>query len=100
LLIDLDPQTNVSIWAMGVDGWQKHAAKFGTVANLLGAREHAFAKGKVLKIEDVIFRGVLDGIDLIPSHLDFFTVDLDLVSAVNRERRLEKSINSIVDEYD
>ena len=100
LLIDLDPQTNASIWAMGVEGWKKHAKKYGTVANLLGAREHASAEGKVVTAEDVIAKSVLDGIDLIPSHLDLFTVDLDLAGATNRERRLEKSIKNIIGEYD
>jgi len=79
---------------------EKRAAKFGTVANLLGARDHTSAEAKKVKAEDVVVGGLLDGIDLIPSHLDLFTVDLDLAGAVNRERRLEKSIKDIMCDYD
>lgn len=100
LLIDLDPQTNASIWAMGVEAWENHAKKVGTVANILGAREHTSAEGKKILVEDIIVEGVMEGIDLIPSHLDLFTVDLDLAGAINRERRLEKAIKGVVGNYD
>lgn len=36
LLVDLDPQTNATFSCISVDDWEKHASKFGTVANLFG----------------------------------------------------------------
>lgn len=45
LLIDLDPQTNATFSTIGVKGWNKISKASGSVADLLGAREHANAHG-------------------------------------------------------
>jgi chromosome partitioning protein len=38
LLVDLDPQTNVTLSCVSPQAWEKHATEKGTVANLLGSR--------------------------------------------------------------
>jgi len=78
LLIDLDPQTNATFSCISVPAWEAHATANGTVANLLGVRQHTSAEGKTKSAEDVIIHDVFQGVDLIPSHLDLFTIDLDL----------------------
>lgn len=100
LLIDLDPQTNATFSAMGVDEWDEHKKTKGTVADLLGARDHKNADGKRKDIADIIVRDVLGGFDLVPSHLDLFTVDLDLAGKPNREGRLKKALKPVMDDYD
>nr|WP_319485692.1 AAA family ATPase [uncultured Cohaesibacter sp.] len=100
LLIDLDPQTNATFSAMGVDEWDKHKDKCGTIADLLGARDYNTADGQRKTFEDVVVRDVLSGFDLVPSHLDLFTVDLDLAGKPNREGRLKKALKDQGDEYD
>ncbi|TFZ57413.1 hypothetical protein E4V01_15675 [Methylorubrum sp. Q1] len=45
LLIDLDPQTNATFSCISPEDWQKHAAEHGTVADLLGVRNHSSAEG-------------------------------------------------------
>jgi chromosome partitioning protein len=100
LLVDLDPQTNATFSCMDVDDWETHAAEKGTVADLFGLRTHANAEGKIKSAEEVIYKDAFPNVDLIPSHLDLFTIDLDLASAPAREKKLTKALKSIIDEYD
>ncbi|WP_282044930.1 ParA family protein [Roseibium album] len=100
LLVDLDPQTNATFSAMGIDEWDKHKDENGTVADLLGARDHLHPDGARKDINDVIAKNLLQGFDLVPSHLDLFTVDLDLAGKPNREGRLKRALRAVRDEYD
>lgn len=100
LLVDLDPQTNATFSAMGVDEWDKHKDTHGTVADLLGARDHQNADGERKTVDDVVVKDLLGGFDLIPSHLDLFTVDLDLAGKPNREGRLKKALKTFLNQYD
>lgn len=100
LLIDLDPQTNATFSCITTADWQKHAQEKGTVADLLGAKRHSSAEGTQKKAEDVIIEGVFENVDLLPSHLDLFTVDLDLAGATAREKLLKRSLLDIVNNYD
>lgn len=100
LLVDLDPQTNATFSCISIEDWQKHAKQKGTVADLLGARSHANAQGARREIQSVIRKGVFKNVDLIPSHLDLFTVDLDLAGAAGRENRLRRSLLSVQDKYE
>lgn len=100
LLIDLDPQTNATFSCMAVDDWETHAAEHGTVADLFGLRSHTNAEGKIKSVEEVIYRDAFPSVDLIPSHLDLFTIDLDLASAPAREKKLSKALKTIADEYE
>lgn len=100
LLIDLDPQTNATFSCVPVEKWQSHARENGSVADLLGARSYSSAEGRERTARDVIIPSVFKNVDLIPSHLDLFTVDLDLAGATARETRLKRSINDVKDEYE
>ena len=100
LLIDLDPQTNATFSCMKPKAWGKHAANRGTVANLLGAKNANNAEGKQKTVSDVLVKEVFANVDLIPSHVDLFLVDLDLASAPAREMRLKKALKPVMDHYD
>ena len=100
LLIDLDPQTNATFASIGFKEWEKHSAAKGTVSDLLGARKHATAEGSPKEAKDVIYSDAFDNVDLIPSHLDLFTVDLDLGGEIARERKLSKALKPVREDYD
>lgn len=101
LLIDVDPQTNASIWILGFDLWEKHAKEKGTVADLLGLTEHKKAEGKKKNIADVMISKVTSfGFDMIPSHLDLFTIDFDLASVPLKELKLKKAVADVLEKYD
>lgn len=100
LLVDLDPQTNATFSCMAVDEWEKHAAAKGTVADLLGARSYSSVGDVGRDVRAVTREGVFRNVDIIPSHLDLFTVDLDLASAIGRELRLRRALQPVLEEYD
>ncbi len=99
LLVDLDPQTNATLSCIDLADWQKHAKTAGTVANLLGARRHTAAEGKEPDVNKIIRKEVFKNVDLIPSHIDLFTIDLDLASTTARERKLKKALQVVQDKY-
>jgi chromosome partitioning protein len=100
LLVDLDPQTNATFSCLDIDVWEEHAAKHGTVADLLGVRSHTTAEGATRDAASIIRKDVFKGMDLLPSHLDLFTVDLDLASATARETKLRRALLPVIDQYD
>jgi chromosome partitioning protein len=100
LLIDLDPQTNATFSCVELDAWQEHASSKGSVADLLGAKTHASAEGVTKTATDVLWPNVFKNVDLVPSHLDLFTVDLDLAGATARETKLRRAITPLLDRYD
>jgi chromosome partitioning protein len=100
LLIDLDPQTNATLSCISPQAWEEHATKNGTVANLLGVRQHTSAEGKEKTAEDVIIPDVFKNVDLIPCHLDLFTIDLDMSAVTARETRLRRALKDVLPMYD
>jgi chromosome partitioning protein len=100
LLVDLDPQTNATLSCVSPQAWEKHATEKGTVANLLGVRQHTSAEGKEKTAEDVIMPNVFKNVDLIPCHLDLFTIDLDMSAVTARETRLRRALKDVLPKYD
>ncbi len=99
LLVDVDPQTNATFWCMDIDEWEEHAKSNGTMANLLRFRSQTSGEVSEPDITRIIKRDVFENVDLIPSHPDLFTVDLDLAGATGREYRLRQALEPIIDEY-
>ena len=100
LLVDLDPQTNATFSCISVDDWEAHATSSGTVADLFGARANTSAEGKQRTIDEVIRSNVFENMDLIPSHVELFTIDLDLASATARELKLRRALTPVLNKYD
>lgn len=53
-----------------------------------------------LPAEDVIMQTQVEGLDIIPSHIDLAGADLELLEQEHREFVLRKVLSSIVDRYD
>jgi chromosome partitioning protein len=99
LLVDLDPQTNATFSCMSIEDWEEHASKSGTVANLFGI-QNTTAEGKEKSLDTIIRKGVWENVDLIPSHVSLFTIDLQLAGATARETKLRKALSAIMNRYD
>ena len=99
LLIDVDPQTNATFSCIPVDAWEKHSAENGTIADILGLRAHTSAEGADKASEDVIMGEVFPNVDLLPSHLDLFTIDLAL-DRPRKESILERELRKVIKNYD
>jgi len=100
LLVDLDPQTNATFSCVSIEEWEKHATQNGTVADLFGVRSHANAEGKQRGLDTIILKKVWKNLDLIPSHVELFTIDLELAAATARETKLRKALTPVMNEYD
>ena len=100
LLVDLDPQTNATFSSISVKQWSDHRKKHGTVADLFGVRNTDHAEGNAVTAKDVIVKGVFTGVDLVPSDLSLFTIDLDIGARTAREKLLKKALKDVIGDYD
>lgn len=86
LLIDADPQANASS-GMGVDITQIDASIYNALLNQKDIRE-------------VIYTTDIEGLDIIPSHIDLVGAEIELLSGKGQERVLENLLAPIKPEYD
>ena len=99
LLVDCDPQTNATFSCISGEDWVEHAKQYGTIASLLGVSSIA-GETTLNDAKTVIKKGVFENVDLVPSHISLFSVDLDLGGAAGRELRLKKALKPVLDQYD
>lgn len=86
LLIDVDPQANATSW-LGID---KHAAGPSVYDALINERP----------LSDTIHSTVQPGLDLVPSSPDLAGAEVELVTMINRERRLRRAIEGHDNAFD
>jgi chromosome partitioning protein len=99
LLVDCDPQTNATFSCIQPDEWGEHTRQFGTLANLLGVRS-VTADANHSDPHTIIRKNVFPNVDLVPSHIGLFSIDLELSGASGRELRLRKALKPVLEHYD
>ncbi len=87
LLIDVDPQFNLTFGLIGMEVMNHENSNVGTIM----ARES--------DVNDTIVE-VSENLHIIPSHLDLSAKEIEIINAYNRERRLQKAISPILPDYD
>jgi chromosome partitioning protein len=87
LLVDFDPQGALSV-GLGVNPLQLDQ----TVYNLLMERN--------AKIDDVVLKTEVPGMDLLPSNIDLSAAEVQLVNEVAREQTLARVLKPAIKEYD
>lgn len=87
LVVDIDPQANAT--------------------SGLGIRIDKVTDKNIYKvimdemdIKDVVIHTSVDWLDIVPSHIDLTGAEVELVSMLNREYRLKKSLQPIINLYD
>jgi chromosome partitioning protein len=100
LLVDTDPQTNATFSCISLEKWQKHAKANGTIANIMGMKRHTSAEGVEVDVTKIIISDVFKKVDLLPSHLDLFTIDLDLAGITARETKLKRALKDVIANYE
>ncbi|NOR68424.1 MAG: AAA family ATPase [Methylomarinum sp.] len=86
LLIDLDPQGNAAM-GCGVD---KDSVEYSSCELLL----------EEVPISEVIIKSEVVGFDVIPGNADLTVAEVQLMSAISRERRLADALLPVKDQYD
>ena len=86
LLVDADPQANASS-GVGVDIRQVECSLYNVLLDQLDARE-------------AIYTTDIDGMDIIPSHIDLVGAEIEMLNAKNRERVMKNVLAPLAAEYD
>ena len=76
LLVDLDPQTNASFYLVTEETWEDWADSNGSLKDIF----QSAINDQPIDIANVIMDNLYDCIDLLPSHLDLLSVDLELAA--------------------
>lgn len=87
LVVDADPQANASS-GLGVD-----LAKDVDCSLYECIIDHA-------DVRDAIYTTDIDGLDIIPSHIDLVGAEIEMINLQNRETVIKNLLDSIKDEYD
>ena len=86
LSVDMDPQGNMtSGLGMEKDSVDK------TIYDLIIGEAN---------IEEVIIKGLIDNLDLIPTSIDLSAAEIELIDLENKEYILKNAIHKVKDEYD
>ncbi|MCR5636850.1 MAG: AAA family ATPase [Clostridiales bacterium] len=91
LLVDCDPQGDLTICC----GYQDNDEIETTISTIM---QKVIEDDELLPDEGIIHQP--EGVDLLPANIELSSMDLQLVSTMNRERILAMYLNSIKDRYD
>ena len=91
LLVDCDPQGDLTICC----GYQDNDGIETTVSTIM---QKVIADENIAPDEGVIHHS--EGVDLLPANIELSSMDLQLVSTMNRERILATYINGVKSRYD
>ncbi|MBP1539966.1 MAG: ParA family protein [Prevotella sp.] len=86
LVVDADPQANASS-GLGVDIREVECSLYECIVD--GA-----------DVRDAIYTTDIEGLDIIPSHIDLVGAEIEMLKLDNRERRISQLLRPICDEYD
>ena len=86
LVVDADPQANASS-GLGVDIQEVDCSLYECIA-------------KKADVRDAIYTTDIDGLDIIPSHIDLVGAEIEMLNLDNRERVVKQLLDPIRDEYD
>lgn len=86
LLIDIDPQGNASS-GLGVDKNNLSYCIYDVLIN-------------DLSVESVIYKGEVEGLYIAPATIQLAGAEIELVTAISRELKLKKALQTIKEDYD
>ena len=105
LLVDLDPQTNATLSLMNEDSWVEHSKSHGTLREFFDA---CFDKQDFplhgIVVSSPVPHPQLKNLDLIPSHIELFGMDLRLATKFGHDNLqaklfLKKALLPLQSEY-
>lgn len=86
LVVDADPQANASS-GLGVDIKQIECSIYECIINKAD-------------IKEAIYTTDIEGLDIIPSHIDLVGAEIEMLNLENREKVLKNLLAPLKDEYD
>jgi chromosome partitioning protein len=86
LVVDADPQANASS-GLGVDITEVECSIYECIIDKADVR-------------DAIYTTDIDGLDIIPSHIDLVGAEIEMLNLENRENILKKLLEPVAQDYD
>ena len=86
LVVDADPQANASS-GLGVDIKEVDCSLYECIIN------HT-------DVHEAIYTTDIEGLDIIPSHIDLVGAEIEMLNIENREKVMSKLLAPIIDDYD
>ena len=86
LVIDADPQANASS-GLGVDIKEIETSIYECIINQVD-------------IHDAIYTTDIEGLDIVPSHIDLVGAEIEMLNLDNREKIMKNLLDNVKDEYD
>ena len=86
LVVDADPQANASS-GLGVDIQQVECSLYECIVNKTDIR-------------DAVYTTDIDGLDIIPSHIDLVGAEIEMLNMGNREKVIRELLQPVKEEYD
>ena len=86
LVVDADPQANASS-GLGVDIHQVDSSLYECIVNKTDIR-------------DAIYTTDIEGLDIIPSHIDLVGAEIEMLNMSNREKLIRNLLAPVKEEYD
>ena len=86
LVVDADPQANASS-GLGVDITEVESSIYECIINKADVR-------------DAIYTTDIDGLDIIPSHIDLVGAEIEMLNMDNREKVLKNVLAPVQNDYD
>ncbi len=86
LVVDADPQANASS-GLGVDIQEVDCSLYECIINKTDVR-------------DAIYTTDIEGLDIIPSHIDLVGAEIEMLNLENRERIISEILKTIRNDYD
>ena len=86
LVVDADPQANASS-GLGVDIQQVDCSLYECIVNKADIR-------------DAIYTTDIEGLDIIPSHIDLVGAEIEMLNMSNREKLIRELLAPVKEEYD
>lgn len=97
LVVDADPQANASS-GLGVDIQQVETSIYEClISEVAGMND---PKVKAVDPHEAIYSTDIDGLDIIPSHINLVGAEVEMIALKNRERVLQRVLLKLRPEYD
>ncbi len=107
LIVDLDPQTNATLSLMSIKDWKVHSSERGTLRDFFDTcyEGQFFELESILVKKPVSYYGKLDKLDLLPSHIELFGMDLKLATKYGHDNLkaklfLKQALDPLSKQYD
>jgi chromosome partitioning protein len=109
LLVDLDPQSNSSLWLMGVERFERIIDGNRNIYGLFRDHirgthnfdfEEACVENVVRKLSYGVYRNPIPNLDLLPATYKMISLEAELIPIDNRHKIMRRALRDAVQDYD